>query len=266
MPPLNITMNVALAGRVAVVTGASRGIGRAIAVRLAAEGALIAVSYRRQHQAAEQVVAEITRSGGTAVAYQASVDDPAAVTAMLEGTRRDLGPVSIVVSNAGTASRGAHIATTPIAEFESLLRVHALGPISLIQAALPSLRAAGRGDVVLISSNTVGSAPAGGAPYAMAKAAMETCIRTLAREERPHGVHANIVAPGLVATEMGRRLVKATTAGGSLDDLAATYPFGRVCQPEDVAATVLYLVSSDASYLTGQRIVVDGGGADVAIV
>ena len=98
----------------------------------------------------------------------------------------------------------------------------------------------------------------------MAKAAMETCVRTLAREEQRHGVHANIVAPGLVATDMGRRLVKAST-GGDLHALAADSPFGRVCSPDDVAGAVAWLVSDDAGYVTGQKIVVDGGGRDVSI-
>jgi len=258
-------MSGTLTGRVAVVTGGSRGVGRAIALRLAADGAAVAVNYRRERDAAADVVGEITAAGGTAAAYQASIDDRVAVVAMADAIRRDLGPIGIVVSNAGTASRGTDVAGTPQDEFESLTRVHVFGPIALIQAALPDLRATGRGDIVMISSNTVDSAPAGAAPYTMAKAAMETCVRTLAREERRHGVRANIVAPGLVATEMGRRLVKAATAGGSIDELAATSPFGRVCRPEDVAGAVAYLVSADAGYITGQKILIDGGGADVTI-
>jgi NAD(P)-dependent dehydrogenase (short-subunit alcohol dehydrogenase family) len=94
----------------------------------------------------------------------------------------------------------------------------------------------------------------------MAKAAMETCIMTLAREERSHGIRANVVAPGLVETDMGRRLLSASTGGASVDDVKAHYPFGRVCQPDDVARTVAYLVSDEAAYITGQKISVDGGG------
>jgi NAD(P)-dependent dehydrogenase (short-subunit alcohol dehydrogenase family) len=254
-----------LAGRIALVTGGSRGVGRAIALRLAVVGAAVAIAYRRDDAAAASVVAEITGSGGTAVAYQAAMDDEAAVAALASAVRRDLGQVGLLVSNAGSASRGNDVAGTPLAEFESLMRVHAFGPIGLIQALLPDLRAAGRGDIVMISSNTVPSAPAGAAPYTMAKAAMETCVRTLAREERRHGIRANIIAPGLVATEMGRRLVRAATGGGSIDDLDAGFPFGRVCRPEDVAGAVAYLVSDDAGYVTGQTLVIDGGGPDVSI-
>lgn len=258
-------MSGTLAGRVALVTGSSRGVGRGIAVRLAADGAAVAVNYRRERDAADEVVQEICAAGGTAAAFCASIDDPEAVAAMVAAVRRDLGPISILVSNAGTASRGRGIEATPISEFESLMHVHTFGPINLIHNVLPDLRSGGRGDVVMISSNTVGPAPAGAAPYTMAKAAMETFIKTLGREERPHGIRANIVAPGLVATDMGRRLVNAATSGGSIDDMDRAAPFGRVCRPEDVAGAVAFLVSADSGYVTGQTVTVDGGGADVSI-
>ena len=254
-----------LAGRIALVTGGSRGVGRAIAVRLASRGATVAINYRRDATAAADAVAEITEAGGIAHAYHASIDEDAAVIAMVEAVRHELGPPSIIVSNAGSASRGGIVADTPMSEFESLLRVHALGPIRLLQAVIPDLRVAGRSDIVMISSNTVASAPAGAAPYTMAKAAMETCVLSLAREERPHGVRANIVAPGLVMTDMGRRLVSASTAGGSIEDLHANSPFGRVCLPDDVAGVVAFLVCNEASYITGQKIVVDGGGPGASI-
>lgn len=255
---------MSLEGRVAIVTGGSRGVGRGIALRLGAEGAAVAVNYRRDKDAAEEVVEKITADGGVAAAYQASIADGAEIAVMVQAVRRDLGPVDIVVSNAGTSSRGAVIADTPTDEFLSLMSVHALGPIELLQAVLPDLRAAGRGDIVMISSETVASTPAGAAAYTMAKAAMEVAVLTLAREERQHGVRANIVAPGLVATDMGQRLVKATT-GGTLQDLDGSSPFGRVCTSDDVAGAVAWLVSSDASYVTGQKIGVNGGGRDTSL-
>jgi NAD(P)-dependent dehydrogenase (short-subunit alcohol dehydrogenase family) len=254
-----------LAGRVALVTGGSRGVGRAIAIRLAAEGAAVAVNYRRDSAAAEEVVKGIEAAGGTARAYRASVGDPDAGAGLVEQVQDGLGPIDLLVSNAGTASRGTSIADTDDDEYLRLLRVHTLGPLALIRAALPGLRAAERGDVIVVSSSIVQSTPAGGAPYTMAKAAMEAAARTLAYEERAHGVRINVVAPGLVATEMGERLA-AATGGGTIAELDAHYPFGRVARPDDVAGVVAFLASRDAGYLTGQRITVDGGGPDVPIV
>lgn len=253
-----------LNGRVALVTGASRGVGRAVAVRLAADGARVAVNYRRAAEAAEEVVGQITTAGGTARAYQASIDDVETVTAMVAAVGREIGPVDLVVSNAGSASSGRNVAETPDEEFLKLLRVHALGPLALIRQLLPGMRAQPRADIILISSALTDAAPGGAAPYTMAKAAMEAAVRTLAREERAHGIRANIVAPGLVATEMGRRLVAA--GGSEIGDLDSSYPFGRVCRPEDVAGVVAFLASADAGYVTGQRLLVDGGGAEIDIV
>ncbi|WP_326837028.1 SDR family oxidoreductase [Amycolatopsis rhabdoformis] len=254
-----------LAGRVALVTGGSRGLGRAVATRLAADGAAVAVNYRRDSGAADEVVAGIAAEGGTAVAYQASVDDEAAVAAMVRRIGEDLGPVDLLVSNAGTASRGTAVADTDEQEYLRLLRVHTLGPLALIRALLPGLRAAERGDVIVVSSAIVETTPAGGAAYTMAKAAMEAAARTLAFEERRHGIRVNVVAPGLVATDMGERLVAASGAP-TIADLDARYPFGRVARPEDVAGVVAFLASADADYLTAQRIRVDGGGPGIPIV
>ena len=262
-------MSAPLAGRVALVTGGSRGVGRAVAERLGRDGAAVAVNYRRDADAAAEVCEAIVGAGGTARAYSASVDDDEATARMVEAISTDLGDIDLLVSNAGSASRGHTVETTSREEFESLMRVHALGPIGLIQRILPGMRRAagggvGRGDVVAISSTTTASAPPNSAPYTMAKAAMETCIRTLAQEENAHGIHANIVAPGLVATDMGRRLVSASK-GADIAELDATAPFGRVCRPADVAGAVAYLVSEDSGYVTGQRLVVDGGGPRAVI-
>lgn len=240
-----------------------------MAERLGRDGAAVAVNYRRDADAAADVCEAIVAAGGTARAYSASVDDDEATARMVEAISSDLGDVDLLVSNAGSASRGNDIETTSREEFEFLMRVHAFGPISLIQRLLPGMRRAarggiGRGDVVAISSTTTASTPPNSAPYTMAKTAMETCIRTLAQEENSNGIHANIVAPGLVATDMGRRLVSASQ-GADIADLDATSPFGRVCRPEDVAGVVSFLISQDSGYVTGQRVVVDGGGPRAVI-
>jgi NAD(P)-dependent dehydrogenase (short-subunit alcohol dehydrogenase family) len=254
-----------LAGRVALVTGGSRGVGRAIALRLAADGAAVAVNYRRDDAAAHETVAAIEAAGGRAVACQAAIGDDQAVTAMAEAIRSGLGEIDILVSNAGTASRGRTVADTEPDEYLRLMAVHALGPLALIRSLLPAMRARPRADIVMVSSAITSHAPPNSAPYTMAKAALEAAARTLAREERSHGIRVNIVAPGLVATDMGERLVRAVD-GRALHDLDELDPFGRVCLPEDVAGVVAFLVSADSGYVTGQRVVVDGGGPDLGIV
>lgn len=248
-----------LHGRVALVTGGGRGIGRAISLGLATDGADVAVSYRRDSESAAATVAEIQALGRRALAYRAAVEDADDCEQMVASVLADLGPVSILVNNAGIASRGRSVADTDPEEPARLLAAHAVGPHHLCRLVLPTMREQPRGDIVFISSVATDHMAANGAPYNMGKAAMEALALTLAKEERVHGVHVNVVAPGLVETEMGRRLVKA----GGVDDittLGPAMPFGRVCQPADVAAAVRYLVSDAASYVTGQRIRVDGGG------
>lgn len=258
-------MSASLAGRVALVTGGSRGVGRAVVLRLAEEGATVAVNYRRDAEAAEEVVRRIRATGGRAEAFPAPVDDAAAVGRMVDAVQSAFGDIDLLVSNAGTASRGTTIAETTREDDLRLLRVHTLGPLDLVRRLLPGMRARERADVVVVSSAIVDAAPAGGSSYTMAKAALEAAARTLAHEERSHGVRVNIVAPGLVATDMGERLVRAST-GGTLEDLAGRYPFGRVARPEDVAGVVAFLASADAGYVTGQRILVDGGGPGGGVV
>ncbi|MEX1102712.1 MAG: SDR family oxidoreductase [Dehalococcoidia bacterium] len=249
-----------LEGRVALVTGGGRGIGRAISLGLAQDGAAIAVNYRRDEEAAKETVAAIEKAGGKAAAYHASVDSWDEDQAMVEAVLKDFGHVDILVNNAGIASRGQSVADTDPAEMERVVRTHAFGPHYLSKLVLPSMRERPRGDIIMISSVAAKSLGGNGAPYNMGKAALEALAITLYKEERKNGVHVNIVAPGLVETEMGKRLARATAGVEDIRTLDATSPFGRVCQPEDVANVVRYLVSEQAGYLTGQRIQVDGGG------
>ncbi|MEN9801672.1 MAG: hypothetical protein RLZ37_797 [Actinomycetota bacterium] len=257
-------IGVQLEGRVALVSGGGRGIGRAISELFAANGAAVAVNYRRDREAAEETVAAIVAGGGAAQAYEATVDDPQSVSRMVSDVERDFGFVDILVCNAGVASRGQAVADTDPEEVVRLITTHAIGPHHLARCVLPSMRSRSRGDIVMISSVATSHMSANGAPYNMGKAAMEALALTLAKEERPNGVHVNIVAPGLVETDMGVRLARAMTGRkemGDLRSLDATSPFGRVCQPIDVANVVLWLVGEGAGYVTGQRIEVDGGGS-----
>lgn len=253
-----------LDGRVALVTGGGRGIGRGISELLAAEGAAVAVNYRRDREAAEETVTAIVSAGGQARAYAASVEDPEADAAMVDAVLADFGYVDLLVCNAGIASRGLSVVDTDPAEMQRVVATHAFGPHHLCRLVLPSMRTRPRGDIVMISSVATSHMAANGAPYNMGKAAMEALAYTLAKEERPHGVHVNVVAPGLVETDMGVRLARAMTGQREMQDLRALdamSPFGRVCQPIDVARVVLWLCSEGAGYVTGQRIECDGGGS-----
>lgn len=249
-----------LDGRVALITGGGRGIGRAIALALADGGADVAVVYRKDEESAAATVKEIEALGRRARAYAADVGSVAEVEAMVAAVLDDFGAVDILVNNAGVASRGRAVADTDADEVEHLLRTHAVGAHILCRAVLPSMRTRPRGDIVMISSVITRDVPPNGAPYAMAKAALEILAATLAKEERHHGIHVNVVAPGLVETDMGRRLAKATFGTDDMRALDASFPFGRVCAPEDVASVVRFLVSPAAGYMTGEVLRVDGGG------
>jgi NAD(P)-dependent dehydrogenase (short-subunit alcohol dehydrogenase family) len=251
---------MSLAGRVALVTGAGRGVGRAIALALAEDGADVAVNYRREESAAQEVVAAIEKLGRRARAFQASVDDFEQDREMVAEIEATLGAVGILVNNAGIASRGQSVADTEPAEMQRVVATHAFGPHYLAKLVVPKMRTLGRGDIVMISSVATRSLGGFGAPYNMGKSAMEALAFTLAKEERPYGIRVNVVAPGLVETEMGRRLMKATAGVTDLRELDRVMPFGHVCQPEDVANVVRFFVSPQNSYLTGERIYCDGGG------
>jgi NAD(P)-dependent dehydrogenase (short-subunit alcohol dehydrogenase family) len=251
-------MQVSLNGRTALVTGGSRGIGKAIALSLAEAGADVAINYRRDEAAANETVAEIRKLGRKAKAYSASVENWDEDVAMVADMIADFGSIGILVNNAGIASRGQSVADTDPAEMERVVRVHAFGPHYLCKLVLPHMRKEIRGDIIMISSVATKSMGPNGAPYNMGKAAMEALALTLAKEERQHGIRTNIVAPSLTVTEMGIRLTKART-GGDIHKLDASSPFGRVSVPEDVAAAVTWLVSDANPYANGQKINIDGG-------
>lgn len=253
-----------LAGRAALVTGGGRGVGRAISRLLAAEGATVGVNYRRDGEAAESLVAEIAADGGQAFALRASLDSLEEVDALASSALEALGDLDILVCNAGIASRGLSVLETTAEEVQRVMAVHTLSAHRLVHLLLPAMRRAQRADVVVISSSELLQMRANGAPYNMAKAALEAFAMTLAHEEARHGVRVNIVAPGLVATEMGDRLVRATLGVEGVASLDQNQPFGRVCQPDDVARVVRFLVSPDADLITGQRIVIDGGADALA--
>lgn len=247
-----------LRGRAALVTGGSRGMGRAITTRLARHGATVAFSYRKDSDAARDVVAEVEALGGRAVAIAGDLRAPGAAGDLARRAVEEVGPISVLVSNAGMASRGNSVTDSGRQEYQDMLQMHAFAVVEMAAVVLPAMREARSGNIIVVTSNVTISLPANTAPYAVAKTSAEAIMRVLAMEERGNGIRVNALAPGLVATDMGERLVRASV-DSTLDSLDDTYPFGRVCRPADIADAVAFLAAPD-SYVTGQRLVVDGGG------
>jgi NAD(P)-dependent dehydrogenase (short-subunit alcohol dehydrogenase family) len=226
---------------------------------MAVDGARVAVHYRRDEEAARATVDEIRRSGSEADSFRASMETAAEVDDLAAAVEQRFGPVGILVSNAGMLGKGRSVFKTSVDELSRLFQINTAGPFRLCQLVLPGMRSCERGDIVFVSSHGTSQFRPGAGPYNIAKAAAEALARTLANEERANGIRVNIVAPGLVATEVGDTVARASRGAGSATDLDAESPFGRVCRPEDVSAVVAFLVSNDGSYLTGVRIAVDAG-------
>ncbi len=253
-----MSLNMSLKGRVALISGGNRGIGKGLALGLAREGADIALNYRRDEASAIQTIAEIEALGRKVIPYQASVDDYDAVEEMVNKVANDFGKLDILINNAGIASRGQSVADTDPAEMVRVVGVHCFGPFYMTHAALPHMRKNPRGDIIMITSSATRDMLPFGAPYSIGKVGAEAIAQTVAKEERHNNIRVNIVSPGLVDTDMGQRLAKATRGTDDIHELDAGAPFGHVCTPQDVANVVLFLVSEQNSYVTGERIYVDG--------
>lgn len=252
--------NKFLSERVALVTGGGRGIGRAISKTIAAAGATVAINYRRDESAAQTTKEEILADGGVAEIFHASVDRVEECEGLVRQISTDLGAITILVNNAGIASRGLSVAETPSREVFQLMGTHVISAHTLCRLIVPEMRKMASGDIIMMSCATALNPLANGAPYTMAKVALENLAYSLAKEEREHGIKVNVVAPGLVDTEMGRRLMRARAGVINIRELDDVSPYGHVCQPEEVANLVMFLLSPQNTYMTGERLAYDGGG------
>jgi 3-oxoacyl-[acyl-carrier protein] reductase len=244
-------MTAPLAGRRALVTGASRGIGAAIVRRLAADGAAVAFTYGASAAEAEKLVAEVAEAGGTAVAIQADSGDPEQVARSIDETVAQLGGLDILVNNAGVLYAG-DVESLTMAQFDRLVAVNVRGVFAAIQGALPHLGATGR--IINIGSINADRVPGPGLSiYAMSKAAVAGLTRGLARELGPRGITVNNIQVGPTATEMNPE------DGESADSLRAVMALGRYGQPSDIASVVSFLAGPEATYVTGANWNVDGG-------
>jgi 3-oxoacyl-[acyl-carrier protein] reductase len=243
-----------LQGKVALVTGASKGIGAAIARELAARGAAVAVNYSGSKEAAEKVVAEIKANGGKAIAVQANLSDPASAKPLVDTVASKLGPIDVLVNNAGIYEFGPLEAVTP-EHFHKQFNLNVLGLLLVTQAALPHFNPAG-GSIVNISSVAAGGLPAASV-YSATKGAVDSITVALSKELGPRQIRVNSINPGMIETE------GVHTAGFIGSDfqkqIEAETPLGRIGQPQDVATAVAFLASSDSGWLSGQTIHAAGG-------
>lgn len=240
--------------RVAVVTGASRGIGRAIAVDLASEGFAVAINYASNSQAAEETASLVEKAGGRAITISADVSDSASVDAMLDSVVEKWGRLDVLVNNAGIAVQVPGILEISDELFLRTLQVNLLGAFYSIRSAIPKMKAAGGGRIVNISSIAAKTGGMVGAHYAASKAGLLALTIKTARELASQGITVNAVLPGLIDTEMAEPLIDA--AGDSIKQIV---PLGRVGSPGEVASLVRYLCVEAPLYLTGECITMAGG-------
>jgi 3-oxoacyl-[acyl-carrier protein] reductase len=242
-----------LQNKVALVTGGGRGIGRGIVLEFAREGADVAINYRRGRDAAAATAREVESFGRRAMVVQADVGDREAVDRMIGEVRAAFGRIDIGVANSGVASRVSAVHEMDPGEWRRVLATDLDGAFYTARAVLPSLLET-RGVLLFISSVGADMAAAGGAPYHVAKAGVNTLMRVIAKEVAGAGVRVNCIAPGLVRSDMGERLIKFAGEG-----ITQTIPLGRVGEPSDIGKAAVYFASDDGAWVTGKILRVDGG-------
>lgn len=246
---------MALTGKVALVTGGDTGIGKAICLRLAREGADVAIDYHGERAPADKLAQELERLGRRALAIGADVSDPGQVSAMVEQVVKTFGRLDILVNNAGIEKRAPFLDVT-VEDFDRVLAVNLRGVFLCAQAAAREMARQRSGRIINISSVHEDLAFPEFVAYAASKGGVRMLMRTLAVELAPLGITVNDVAPGAIATPINTETLKDPE---KVRQLEALIPLGRIGKPEEVAAVVAFLASDDASYVTGSTYYVDGG-------
>lgn len=239
--------------KVALVTGASKGIGRGCAIRLAKDGMTVIVNYSRSDAEAEAVVAEIKAAGGEAVAMKADVSDPVAVKDMIKTITKEYGQIDVLVNNAGMA-RDEYLMMMNPENLDAVMNLNVKGYFFCAQQAVLKMFRKKSGCIINMSSVSSMVAIPGQCVYSATKGAVNSLTATMAKELAPYGIRVNAVAPGFVNTEM----VEAIPEEQRAEHLKAV-PMARFAEVEEIASVVSFLASDEASYLTGQTIVLDGG-------
>lgn len=242
-----------LDGKVSLVTGGSRGIGRATALALAEAGARVIVNFRSSEEAAKATVDSIAKSGGQARAYHADVAVTEEAEQMVEDIQKDWGPIQILVNNAGITRDKSFLKMTRNM-WDEVLGVNLNGPFNMCHSVLPGMVESGWGRIVNIASIVGQIGNFGQANYAVTKGGLISLTMTLAREVARKGVTVNAVAPGYIETDMTKDVPQAV-----LDNVCSMTPLGRLGKPEEVASVISFLADPKASYITGQVIAVNGG-------
>jgi 3-oxoacyl-[acyl-carrier protein] reductase len=246
-------------GKVAIVTGASRGIGRAIARGLAEDGFRLVINYRGREKEARVLVEETRSEGGLVKTVQADLEKPEAPDGLVRAALEEFGQIDVLVNNAGTHLPGVRASEVSPEEWNRVLQVNLTAPFLLMQAVLPSMRARRSGVIVNLSSNVVQRFPALSAPYTASKCGLDALTRVLAREEGANGIRINSVAPGPIETDMLRETLD-TMGPEKGEAFIRSVPLQRLGRPEEIAEMVRFLASDRASYITGQVFFVNGGG------
>ena len=245
--------NQDFSGRTALVTGGSRGIGRACALMLATRGASVAVNYRSSAEAAQEVVDSVTSAGQRAIAVQADVSDETQVVSMIETVEQELGPVELLINNAGVFHFVSH-EDTDLAIWNETLAVNLTGTFLVTWAVKQKMIERGFGRIVNMSSISALRSRPNSIAYAASKAGVTGFTKSTAEALAGHGIRVNAIAPGLIATEILDGVEQAT-----LDGIVDSTPLGRIGTPEDVADLARFLLSEASRFMTGQTLVVSGG-------
>jgi 3-oxoacyl-[acyl-carrier protein] reductase len=244
---------------VALVTGGSRGIGRAIVEMLAARGYRVMFTYARRESDAASVEAGVKAAGGEAKGLRADVADARSAKHVVESTLAAFGRLDVLVNNAGTHLPGVSIADTSPEEWDRVLHVNLYGPFHMVQAVLPHMRLRKSGNIVNLSSNVTNRFPAQNCVYTVSKVGLEAFTRILSKEEGRNGIRVNAIGPGPIRTDMlEETMVK--IGPERADAFIKSVPLGRKGEPREIAEAVAFLVSDAASYMTGQIVFVNGGG------